>query len=97
MQINSFLHKYVTGPVDYLSVDIEGLDLEVLQAMDPAFQPTIIQCEHERKIDQLSEILSHRGYGLLGMTDVNVGATPIQTFTSRDHLGLIVSFTAAHL
>ncbi len=72
LHINEFLTKYVPGPVDYLSIDIEGLDIDVLIAMDLAFQPTIIQCGHEHKIDQLSLILSARGCSLLGITDVNV-------------------------
>jgi FkbM family methyltransferase len=72
MHINDFMKRYGSGSVDYLSIDIEGFDMDVLDAMDPSFQPTIIQCEHEGRVEQFSQILSKRGYGLLAMTDVNI-------------------------
>jgi Methyltransferase FkbM domain len=72
MHINEFMKQYGAGHVDYLAVDVEGLDFDLLRAMDPAFQPTIVQCEHEGKVEQFAQLLGERGYGLLGMTDVNV-------------------------
>jgi FkbM family methyltransferase len=71
MHINQFMKTYGTPWVDYLSIDLEGADLEVLAAMDPVFRPTIIQCEHDGRIEQFSDVLRDRGYGLLGITDVN--------------------------
>jgi hypothetical protein len=72
LHINDFMQQYVSGPVDYMSIDVEGLDMDVLLVMDPGFMPTIIQCEHERQTEQLARIMTARGYALLGLTDVNV-------------------------
>jgi FkbM family methyltransferase len=72
MHINEFLRTYGSGRIDYMSVDIEGLDIDVIMAMDSVFQPTIMQIEHNGRIDLLSGIMRGKGYGLLGMTDVNV-------------------------
>jgi FkbM family methyltransferase len=71
LHVNDFMKTFGSGPVDFLSVDLEGLDIEVIHAMDPVFQPTIIQCEHEGAVERFSHILRTRGYGLLGLTDVN--------------------------
>jgi FkbM family methyltransferase len=72
MHINDFMKTYGFGPIDYLSIDIEGLDIDLLLAMDPAFQPAIIQCEHEDQVEEFCQVLGGRGYGLLAMTDVNI-------------------------
>ena len=71
LHINQFMRMHGSGPIDYLSVDVEGLDLELLTKMEPAFQPTIIQCEHGGKVHQFAEVLQPRGYALVALTDVN--------------------------
>lgn len=71
MHINDFMRSYSGTHCDFLSVDIEGLDAEVLNELDSVFQPTIIQCEHEGKFNLFMEILKPRGYSLLAITDVN--------------------------
>jgi Methyltransferase FkbM domain len=72
MHINDFLAQYAENPIDYLSVDIEGLDHALLSAMDfERFQPTLIQCEHEDKTNEFADLLGPKGYRLEAMTDVN--------------------------
>lgn len=71
MHINDFMRAYNLYNLDYLSIDLEGLDLEVVAAMDRVFQPMIVQCEHEGKFAGFTEAMSARGYGLLAVTDVN--------------------------
>lgn len=71
MHINDFMRAHYGAYCDFLSVDIEGLDAAVLSELDHAFQPTIIQCEHEGKFNLFMEILKPRGYALLAQTDVN--------------------------
>jgi len=71
LHINAFLEKYVQGPIDYLSIDIEGLDAEVLEAMDPEFKPNLIQCEHAGQVERFNRLLAGRDYKLIGITDVN--------------------------
>jgi FkbM family methyltransferase len=71
LHINEFMRAHYGAYCDYLSVDVEGLDALLLSQMDRVFQPTLIQCEHEGRIAEFSEILKSRGYGLLAQTDVN--------------------------
>ena len=72
IHINDFMRQYYGAYVDYLSIDIEGLDLDCLREMDPVFQPTVIQCEHSGNCQGFLQILGERGYELLAVTDVNV-------------------------
>lgn len=72
MHVNDFMRAYYGPYCDYLSVDVEGLDAALLTEMDRVFQPTIIQCEHEGRVEEFDKILRPRGYGLLAQTDVNV-------------------------
>lgn len=71
LHINDLLSSHGGRSLDLLSVDIEGLDLEVLSAMDPDYAPTVIQCEHEREFDKFAAVLGPRGYISIGITDVN--------------------------
>jgi FkbM family methyltransferase len=71
LHINAFLEKYSQGPIDYLSIDIEGLDAEVLETMDPEFKPSLIQCEHASQVAKFNRLLAGRGYKLIGITEVN--------------------------
>lgn len=72
LHINAFMKQYGSGPVDFLSIDIEGFDFDVLSEMDVEYQPAIVQCEHEGNADRFAKLLDGRGYGLIAATDVNV-------------------------
>lgn len=74
LHINAFFDKYIDGPLDFMSIDIEGLDLPVLQALDPKHRPAVLQveCVDPVLLKQLRATLEPRGYVLAAMTDVNV-------------------------
>jgi FkbM family methyltransferase len=74
MHINAFFDAYVDGPLDFMSIDIEGLDLPVLQALAPEHRPTVLQveCVDPLLLVKLKETLEPRGYQVAAMTDVNV-------------------------
>lgn len=74
LHINAFFEAHITGPLDFMSIDIEGLDLPVLQALDPSHRPTVLQveCVELALLTKLRETLEPRGYQLAAMTDVNV-------------------------
>ena len=72
MHINDFLKQFAPNQIDYLSIDVEGLDIELLREMDTAFQPTIIQAELGHRFDQIISLMNDKDYGLLAITDVNV-------------------------
>lgn len=74
MHINAFFDAHVKAPLDFLSIDIEGLDLPVLRALDPVHRPTVLQveCVELELLSQLVATLEPRGYQLTAITDVNV-------------------------
>jgi FkbM family methyltransferase len=72
MEINKFLKKFFGDRIDFLSIDVEGFDLDLVKTMDPIFQPFIIQCEHEGQFDKFDAVLGQKGYSLFAITDVNV-------------------------
>jgi hypothetical protein len=57
-----------------MSIDIEGLDLPVLQALAPGHRPTVLQveCVDPVLLAKLKETLEPRGYQFAAMTEVNV-------------------------
>lgn len=71
MHINAFMKQYSGDYCDYFSIDVEGLDAAILTEMDHVFLPTLIQCEHEQRVDEFARILNARNYTLLAQTDVN--------------------------
>ena len=74
MHINAFFAAYIDTHLDFLAIDIEGLDLPVLQALDPSHRPSVLQveCVDRSLLVKLSETLGPRGYQFVAMTDVNV-------------------------
>ena len=74
MHINAFFDAYIDSPLDFMSIDIEGLDLPVLQALDPVHRPTVLQveCVAPALLARLKETLEPRGYQLAARTEVNV-------------------------
>jgi hypothetical protein len=79
MHINALFDTYIKTPLDFMSIDIEGLDLPVLQALNPAHRPTVLQveCVTSELLAKLRETLEPRGYKLVAMTEVNVIFTQI--------------------
>lgn len=74
LHINDFFDAYIHEPLDFMSIDIEGLDLPVLKAFSPAHLPTVLQveCMDPALLAQLRETLEPQGYKLAAMTEVNV-------------------------
>ncbi len=74
IHINALFDAFIKAPLDFMSIDIEGLDLPVLQALDPVHRPTVLQveCADLTLLAKLRETLEPRGYRLAAMTDVNV-------------------------
>ncbi len=74
MHINAFFDAYIDTPLDFMSIDIEGLDLPVLQALSPVHRPTVLQveCVDPALLAKLRETLEPRGYQFAAMTEVNV-------------------------
>jgi FkbM family methyltransferase len=65
------------GPIDFMSVDVEGMDLEVLQTHNWSNKPTVIAVEGNIG-DPTSVFLKDKGYTLSGLA----GLTMIFTLSS---------------
>jgi FkbM family methyltransferase len=74
IHINAFFDAHIDCRLDFMSIDIEGLDLPVLQALAPVHRPTVLQveCVDLALLAKLKETLEPRGYQLAAMTEVNV-------------------------
>ena len=71
VHINELMRRH-GADLDFLSVDVEGLDADLIAAMDTVFQPSIIQCEHGGKIEEFYRLFGTRDYVIAGITDVNL-------------------------
>ena len=71
IHINDLMRNH-GADLDFLSIDVEGLDAALIAAMDTVFQPSIIQIEHSDKIDAFYHLFVARDYVIAGITDVNL-------------------------
>lgn len=79
--IHDIIERYFgSSPPDYLSVDVEGWDLEILKSLDLSrYRPVVICAETltytnnntERKIDEISEYLCAQRYFIYADTYLN--------------------------
>ncbi len=78
MHINALLDRYAARQIDYLSIDVEGVDIELLEAMNfNKYRPYFIQCEPSEHFlpgasDKVSAMLEARGYVLIARTEINM-------------------------
>ncbi len=78
LHINGLLERYASRQIDYLSIDVEGVDFEVLGALDfNRFRPYLIQCEPSEHFipgasDKLAALMEAKGYFLVARTDINL-------------------------
>lgn len=78
LHINDLLARCAGRPIDFLSIDVEGVDLEILEAMDfSRFRPLVIQCEPSEHFApgtalRMTTLLRERGYALAARTSINL-------------------------
>ncbi len=72
LHINAFMEQYATDHTDLLAIDTEGVDAEILAALDiERFKPQFIQCEPGDDFNFVLFFLTNNNYRLLAATDVN--------------------------
>jgi FkbM family methyltransferase len=78
--INTVLRKYFSTGLDLLSIDVEGLDLPIVRAIDFAIvRPTVVCVEtitysekrDGRKIPEINDCMMANGYFVYGETFIN--------------------------
>lgn len=79
LDINQLLFDVAEdGSIDFLSVDCEGLDYDILKSIDyEKYKPLIVQCEPSEHFisgnrDKIINLMESRSYNLVAMTDINL-------------------------
>lgn len=103
LRVNTLLREefFDDAPI-FLSIDVEGLDLDILMDWDwDRWRPAIIQTEpsdhfHEGNSAAIEAYLKSQGYMLIAKTDVNLVAVDRQRFSEAKDAELAVA-TASRL
>ncbi len=79
--INDIFKKYFAPHPNFISLDVEGLDLDILESIDfDTYQPEVICVEtitfgylnnSEKKIDSISQFMHSKGYFTYADTHIN--------------------------
>jgi len=69
--VRNFLQKYVRKKIDFLSIDCEGMDYEILKNWDWQFTPNII-CVEKDNDKRIEKMLTKKGYKIAKETRHNL-------------------------
>lgn len=79
--INDIMKQYFSPHPNFISLDVEGLDLQILQSLDfEKFKPEVICVETitfgymnntEMKINEIADFMSTKGYSIYADTHIN--------------------------
>ena len=74
--VNQVLDEYFSEGIDLLNIDVEGMDLEILKALDFArHRPSVICVEikvvNNDNLDEVQSFLAEKGYRLYSHTPIN--------------------------
>ncbi len=72
LPLGDIIKKYKISHIDYMNIDVEGLDLEVLKSHNWSIKPTVISVENSNK-EGIDSFLSRYGYKL----EASIGVTLI--------------------
>jgi len=78
LHINDFLRRNAPRDFDFLSIDCEGIDVEIVAALNfRRFKPYVLQCEPSEHIirgarERIINMIERRSYRLIAVTDVNL-------------------------
>jgi len=91
ININEVIEKYFDRAPNLISLDVEGLDLQILQSLDfGRFTPEVICVESitfsvnnkEEKIQEIADFMESKGYFAFGDTHVNTIFCRTEAFNS---------------
>jgi hypothetical protein len=80
VQVNKLMQQYFHPYPNFISIDVEGLDLDILKSINfELYNPEVICVEsitfsmsnEERKINEISDFLNSKGYFLFADTHIN--------------------------
>jgi FkbM family methyltransferase len=71
--INDILAEHFSTGVDFISIDTEGVDMQILQSIDfNRYKPKMVCVENSRPQNEFVELLSPFGYGFVAITPDNL-------------------------
>jgi FkbM family methyltransferase len=71
--LNDILEKHFSNGIDFISIDTEGVDMQILQSIDfNRCRPKMICVEASRPQNEFHEWLSPFGYGFVAITPDNL-------------------------
>lgn len=71
LAVKDFLDKYVDKKIDFLSIDTEGLDFEILKNWDWKYKPKVL-CVEKDNDKRIEKLLTEKGYKLVKETKYNL-------------------------
>jgi len=71
LAVKDFLDKYVDKKIDFLSIDTEGLDFQILKNWDWKYKPKVICVEKDNDM-RIRKLLNKRGYEAIEETKYNL-------------------------
>jgi FkbM family methyltransferase len=92
LPVNEIISRYCKAMPQFISIDVEGLDLEIVKSLDfDTFRPAVLCVETltytedrtERKLTEIADVVCGRGYFLYADTYINSIFVDRETWTSR--------------
>ena len=90
--INTLIKEHFTGAPDFLSIDVEGLDLEILSSIDfNLYRPIVICAEtvgysetiYKEKLPEINNLLLSKGYLIFADTNINTIFIDKRVFSNK--------------
>jgi FkbM family methyltransferase len=86
------------APVDFLSIDVEGPEVELFDGFDLArWQPRLLLIEDHAKSMKLHHLIQQRGYKWVRRTGLNAWYVPVDSPMHVDLFGQLQFFRKYHL
>lgn len=71
LAVEDFLNKYVDKKIDFLSIDTEGFDYQIIRSWDWKYRPKVI-CAEKDNDNKIERLLNKKGYRLAKETKYNL-------------------------
>jgi FkbM family methyltransferase len=92
LSVNEIINQYCKAAPQFISVDVEGLDLEIVKSLNfDTFRPAVLCVETltytedrtERKLTEIADVVCDRGYFLYADTYINSIFVDREAWTNR--------------
>ncbi len=95
--LDSILREVGIGRIDFLSIDVEGFEVEVLKGLDRRFKPRLILLEDDFHYHRKHRAMLARGYKLVRRTGLNSWYVPCEDAVPLSPFGRLQIFRKVYL